>query len=54
VATPLHWGELDDAGLSSRSWNLRTIGERIDSGPDPWKGIGRSARSLAKAAKALA
>jgi bifunctional non-homologous end joining protein LigD len=54
VATPLHWEELDDASLSSRSWNIRTIGERIDSSADPWKGIGRGARSLTKAAKALA
>jgi bifunctional non-homologous end joining protein LigD len=53
VATPLHWEELDDAKLSSRSWDIRTIGERLD-GDDPWKGMGRGARSLRKAAEKLA
>jgi bifunctional non-homologous end joining protein LigD len=51
VATPLRWEELDDASLSSRSWDIRTIGERIESVGDPWKGMGRSARSLARAAQ---
>jgi bifunctional non-homologous end joining protein LigD len=53
VATPLHLDELDDPKLSSRSWDIRSIGDRIDSVDDPWKGVGRAARSLAKAAKAL-
>jgi bifunctional non-homologous end joining protein LigD len=52
VATPLEWSELDDPGLTSQSWTIKTIGERIDAG-DPWKGIGRAARSLKKAAGKL-
>jgi bifunctional non-homologous end joining protein LigD len=52
VATPLHWEELDDPGLSSRSWDIRTIGERLDAG-DPWQGYGRAARSVRKAAERL-
>ena len=54
VATPLHWEELDDQELSSQSWGLRTIGERIESVDDPWKGIGRAARSVGKAAERFA
>ena len=53
VATPLRWEELDDPALSSRSWDIRTIAGRIDEAGDVWKGIGRSARSLAKAAARL-
>jgi bifunctional non-homologous end joining protein LigD len=53
VATPLRWEELDDPALSSRSWDIRTIGERIESVEDPWKGMGRAARALPKAVKAL-
>jgi bifunctional non-homologous end joining protein LigD len=53
VATPLRWEELDHACLSSQGWNVRTIGDRLDSGGDPWKGIGRSARALGKAAERL-
>jgi bifunctional non-homologous end joining protein LigD len=54
VATPLEWDELSDPGLSSQSWNIRTIGDRLDSAGDPWKGMGRGARSLGKAAQKLA
>jgi hypothetical protein len=32
---------------------VRTVGERLESVEDPWKTMGRSARSLAKAAKKL-
>ena len=46
VATPLHWEELDDRKLSSRSWDIRTIGDRLESDGDPWKGMTRNARSL--------
>ena len=50
VATPLEWDELSDSSLSAQSWTLRTIGKRLDDAGDPWKGMGRNARSLAKAA----
>ena len=48
VATPLRWEELDDKRLSSQSWNVRTIGERLDAEGDPWQGMSRNARSLKK------
>jgi bifunctional non-homologous end joining protein LigD len=54
VATPLHWEELDDPKLSAHSWDIRTIGDRLKSDGDPWKGIGRNARSVRKAAEKLA
>jgi bifunctional non-homologous end joining protein LigD len=53
VATPLRWEELSDSGLSSGSWDIHTIVDRLESEGDPWKGMGRSARSLRKAAQAL-
>ena len=52
VATPLRWEELDDPELSSRSWDIRTIGARLDADGDPWKGMGRSARSLREGRRA--
>ena len=54
VATPLHWEELSDSSLAANSWDIRTIGERLSSDGDPWKGMGRSARSVRKAAAKLA
>jgi bifunctional non-homologous end joining protein LigD len=54
VATPLRWEELDDPDLASNRWTIRTIGDRLESEGDPWKGIGRHARSLGKAAQRLA
>lgn len=52
VAVPLHWEELDDRGLRSDAWDIRTVRERIDA-EDPWKGMGRAARSLRGAAERL-
>ncbi|MFJ5263230.1 non-homologous end-joining DNA ligase [Streptomyces sp. NPDC088387] len=54
VATPLDWAELDDPELGPRSWTLRTLPERLDTHGDPWKGLGRSRRSLARAQERLA
>jgi bifunctional non-homologous end joining protein LigD len=54
VATPLHWEELSDSSLAANSWDIRTIGDRLASEGDPWKGMGRSARSLKKPIKLLA
>jgi bifunctional non-homologous end joining protein LigD len=53
VAVPLTWDELEDGSVeSSGQWTVRTVAERL-SGEDPWKGMGRGARSLAKAASKL-
>ena len=46
VATPVHWEELSDATLKPDRWTVKTIGDRVDSEGDPWKGMGRSARKL--------
>ena len=51
VATPLRWDELDDPNCPRSRGRSRTIEDRL--GEDPWKGIGRSARSLRKAAEKL-
>lgn len=53
VATPLHWDELDDPELGPRRWTLRTLPERLDTYEDPWKGLSRCRRSLAKARRRL-
>ena len=54
VATPLRWEELDDRKLAANRWTIRTIGDRLASESDPWKGIGRHARSFPRAAERLA
>ena len=46
VATPVHWDELSDAKLKPDRWTMKTIGDRIDSEGDPWKGMNRRARAL--------
>jgi bifunctional non-homologous end joining protein LigD len=46
VATPLHWEELSDSSLKPDRFTVKTIGARIESEGDPWKGMGRRARKL--------
>jgi len=46
VATPLRWEELSDPKLKPDRWTVKTIGARIDSEGDPWKGMARRARGL--------
>jgi bifunctional non-homologous end joining protein LigD len=46
VAVPLRWEELSDSKLKPDRWTVKTIGARIDSEGDPWKGMARSARAL--------
>ncbi len=46
VATPVHWDELSERGLKPDRWTVETIGARVDADGDPWKGMGRRARSL--------
>ena len=54
VATPLRWEELDDEDLDPQGWTIQTIGARLADGGDPWAGMGRHARALGPAQKALA
>jgi bifunctional non-homologous end joining protein LigD len=51
VAVPLDWDELDTA--EPDGWTVRTVLDRLDRGSDPWRDIGRHARSLAKARRSL-
>ena len=46
VATPLHWGELGDRRLRPDRWTIKTIGDRLASGDDPWQRFRGSARAL--------
>ena len=46
VAAPIHWDELSDSKLKPDRWTVKTIGGRIDSEGDPWKGMARHARAL--------
>lgn len=50
VATPLHWEELEDPGLTSRRFNMRTVFERLRARGDPWSEIERHASSIKDAA----
>lgn len=49
VATPLAWSELDQPDMSPTRYTLQTVVERLDGIGDPWKGMGRRARSIATA-----
>ena len=53
VATPLDWDELGDKNLTSRSYNINNIFDRINKKPDPWKGIFRHRQSLGEPRKLL-
>lgn len=46
VATPLHWEELEDRRTSADRWTMASLPARLDRDGDPWKGMGRSARTL--------
>ena len=48
VATPLRWDELSDGSLRPDSWTLRTIGDRLADGGDPWAEIAKAAKPLPK------
>jgi bifunctional non-homologous end joining protein LigD len=56
VATPLHWAELDDAGLSPHQFTLATVPGRVarQAGPqDPWAELGRHRYGVGPAAERL-
>lgn len=46
VALPLRWEELSDRGLRPDRWSVADVGRRIEAEGDPWKGMGRRARTL--------
>ena len=45
---PIHWDELADGKLRADRWTVKTIGKRVESEGDPWKGMARRARALPK------
>lgn len=54
VATPLHWEELSDSGLSPRRFSLRTMADRVAGSADPWEGMARHRHGLAGPRRRLA
>jgi bifunctional non-homologous end joining protein LigD len=46
VAMPIHWDELSDRRLEPDRWTIGDAADRLESEGDPWKGIGRHARTL--------
>ncbi|GIH20067.1 non-homologous end-joining DNA ligase [Rugosimonospora africana] len=50
VATPLHWDELDDRGLTARTYTIRTVLDR----DDPWADFPRRGPSVAAIRRRLA
>lgn len=46
VAVPIHWEELSESKLKPDRWTVKTVGDRVESGGDPWKGMSRRARKL--------
>jgi bifunctional non-homologous end joining protein LigD len=57
VATPLHWDEVDDAGLTPERFTLSTVPGRLaklDRDSDPWAGLARHRYGLARAQARLA
>ncbi|HLH59060.1 MAG TPA: non-homologous end-joining DNA ligase [Streptosporangiaceae bacterium] len=53
VATPLHWEEVEDPGLTAHRFTLRTISARLDETADPWAGMTRHRYDLAAARRRL-
>jgi bifunctional non-homologous end joining protein LigD len=46
VATPIEWEELEDRRLRPDGFTMDSVRRRLEAGGDPWRGIGRHARSL--------
>jgi bifunctional non-homologous end joining protein LigD len=53
VATPLAWDDLADPALRSDAFTIRNLGRRLSQQGDPWRDIGRAARSLGAARRRL-
>ena len=54
VATPLHWSEAEDPGLSPGRFTTRTVPGRLATGDDPWAGLTRHRYDIAAARDRLA
>lgn len=53
VATPLDWDELNRSDLTSQSYNMNNIFQRLGQKKDPWEDMMRHAQSLARAREQL-
>jgi bifunctional non-homologous end joining protein LigD len=53
VATPLDWEEVRDPRLRPDRFTIRSIFGRLARNPDPWRNLGRRARSLTAARERL-
>ncbi|MEB3033184.1 hypothetical protein [[Mycobacterium] nativiensis] len=53
MATPLEWAELDERGMRSDLFTLRDVAKRMVERDDPWAGMRRHVRSLARAMRRL-
>ena len=54
AATPVHWAELSDGGLSPRQFTMRTMADRLGQSADPWEGMARHRHGLPGARRRLA
>jgi bifunctional non-homologous end joining protein LigD len=54
VAVPLAWHELERRGRGPRDYTLRNVFRRLGQRGDPWTGMRRRARSLARPRERLA
>jgi bifunctional non-homologous end joining protein LigD len=53
VATPIAWHELDERGMGPRRFRIGDLPRRLERAGDPWKGMGRHGRALARPGDAL-
>jgi bifunctional non-homologous end joining protein LigD len=53
VATPLHWGELDDANTTAVRWTLASVLDRLEHEGDPWRDMARHGQTLTQAQRRL-
>ena len=53
VATPLEWDEVADPSLRPDAFTVRTVPQRLADGRQPWRGMRRRARGLARARERL-
>lgn len=53
VATPLHWEELKDESLDSRTFTITDIPDRLAHGNDPWKNTSANLKSLKQTMRIL-
>jgi bifunctional non-homologous end joining protein LigD len=53
VATPLHWGELEDPKTTAVRWTLASVPDRLERDGDPWREIAGHGQTLTRAQRSL-